>query len=163
MCPVLVSRPRLPAVSARNWPYTSPAVLFGASVLGVSSSCFSPRQHEDLLALSCSGSFLAVEMLRHALSVHVDGESHGSARHCQHNHGTPWRSVSSSFVQDHQTRSAVHQCRRHIRHIRVEFSMVPKDPGMCEEFRCSCNSIELRSCIDASFLSVNSVSQTSCL
>ena len=27
---------------------------------------------------------------------------------------------------------------------RVGFSMVPKDPGKCEEFRCSCNSIKLK-------------------
>ena len=30
----------------------------------------------------------------------------------------------------------------------------------CEEFRCSCNSIKLRACIDDSFMNVNSMSQT---
>ena len=33
-----------------------------------------------------------------------------------------------------------------------EFSTVPKDPGKCEELKCSCNSIKLKTCFADSFM-----------
>ena len=46
---------------------------------------------------------------------------------------------------------------------RVGLSMVPEDPGKCEEFRCSCNSIKLKACSADAFMSVNSMSRHNCL
>ena len=79
MCPALVFRPGLPAVSARNWPSASPVALFGASLsLERALRASRTRQHEDLLALftPVQGSFLAVELLWHTLSAHADSQSH---------------------------------------------------------------------------------------
>ena len=46
---------------------------------------------------------------------------------------------------------------------RVGFPMVPKDPKKCEEFKCSCNSIKLKTCFADSFMRVNSTSRHNCL
>ena len=109
------------------------------------------RQHEDLLALFTlvQGSFLAVELLRLALSILVDDQTHAFALGT---HGTQSRSVSSYVAQTQQPRSAFHQCRRHIRRFHNVEWRIP-------EIARNCNSIKLRACIDDSFMNVISMSQ----
>ena len=46
---------------------------------------------------------------------------------------------------------------------RVGFSMVPRDPEKCEEFRCSYNSTKLKACSPGSLMRGNSMSRHNCV